>query len=53
MKVLESCGKHKEAEEQRVKIKIFEKLKSSLIELITMDLEKPMQKMKDQAKLHG
>jgi hypothetical protein len=51
--MLESVGKFKEAEAHKKHLGNIMQLKQSLIELITMDIEKPMEKMRGQAKIFG
>ena len=51
--MLESIGKFDLAQEHKDNLKKIKHVKECLLQLIHMDIEKPAQKMKDQAKLLG
>ena len=53
IKVLESVGKFDLAQEQKENLNKISHVKECLMQLIHMDIDKPAQKMKDQARVMG
>lgn len=53
IKVLESVGKFDMVQEHKENLDKIRHVKECLIQLVYMDIDKPAQKMKDQAKLLG